>query len=139
MTPSEFLKTIYLGDRSCKGIYIEGQSDRVSVHVDVISRIRSASGNWDYYVEEDLTDGRLVFTGVKAIRLEPSGPVPNDLINAIEVADVRRVPSGEQVTIFSLSISSVDKAGISTEVKIEIEAKGVHLEHAGKPGEAICS
>src|SRR4051812_22809070 len=121
MKPNELLKTVYLGDRACKGIYIESWNGRVSLHVDVISRIRSPSGTWDYYTDEDIPDGRLVFTDVSAIRFDPSGPVPNDLINEIRVADVvRDLRSGEEMVIFVLSVSSVDEAGTPTEVTVEI-------------------
>jgi Family of unknown function (DUF6258) len=139
MTPVELLRTVYLGDRSCKAIVIEGWTGRVSLQVDVISRIRSPSGTWDFYADEDIPDGRLVFTEVSRIGLEPSGPVPNDLINEIRVTDVRDLRSGKCAFVFVISVSSVDAAGASTEVTIEIQAEGLHLEDPRKPGEAILS
>lgn len=139
MTVTELLKTIYLGDRSCKGLLIEGWKGRVCLHVDVISRIRSPSGTWDYYAEEDITDGRLVFTGVRSVGLEPSGPLPNDLINEIHVTDVDDLRSGKKTFVFAISIGSVDETGSSTEVTIKIQAEGLHLEDPTRPGEAIRS
>jgi hypothetical protein len=139
MTPAELLKTIYLGDRACKGIYIDGWNGSVSLHVDVISRIRSPSGTWDYYADEDIPDGRLVFTGVTGIRFDPSGPVPNDLIHEIRVVDVQDLRSGKELFLFVLSISSVDEAGTPTEVKLEIHAANLHLEDPRRAGEVISS
>jgi len=139
MTPTELLKTIYLGDRSCKGLLIEGWKSQVALHVDVISRIRSPSGTWDYYTDEDITDGRLVFTGVRRLGLEPSGPLPNDLINEIRVTDVDDLRSGRKAYVFAVFVGSVDEAGSSTEVMIEIEAQGLHLEDPTRPGEVVRS
>lgn len=139
MTPAEFLKTIYLGDRACKGIYIESWNSRVLLHVDVISRIRSPSGTWDYYIDEDITDGRLVFSGVVAVSLEPPGPVPNDFIHEIRVADVRDIRSGKRMFVFVVSLSSVDEAGTPTEVTLQIQAANLHVEDPSKPGQVIRS
>jgi len=53
MSPAEFLKTIYLGDRACKSILIDGWNKRIELKVDSISRVRSESGNWDIYTQRD--------------------------------------------------------------------------------------
>jgi hypothetical protein len=139
MTPAELLKTIYLGDRACKGIYIDSWNQKVSVHVDVISRIRSPSGTWDHYTNEDIPDGRLVFTGVTAIQFDPPGPVPNDLINGIQVADMNDLRSGSEIIVFVLSVSAVDRRGTSTEVTLEIRAADLSLEDPRMPGVIISS
>jgi len=43
MHPRDFLKTIYLGDRGCKKIIIDGWQGRVLMQVNLISRIRSVT------------------------------------------------------------------------------------------------
>lgn len=136
MNPTELLKTIYLGDRACKAIEIDGWNAQVSVHVDVISRIRSTSGIWDYFTDEDIVDGRLVFTGVKSLRMEPSGPLPNDLINELSVVGSIETASGTEYS-FLFSVSSVDEAARSTEIVIELRAKGLHLQDPLRPGAVI--
>jgi hypothetical protein len=73
MHPRELLKTIYLGDRFCQRIAIDCSERRLEIEVNVISRVRSTSGNWDYYTAEDIVDGVLVFTGLKSVRFEPPG------------------------------------------------------------------
>ena len=138
MTPAELLRTIYLGDRACKGIDIQGWQRRVSVLVDVISRIRNPAGTWDFYSDEDIPDGRLVFTGVTAVRFDPSGPVPNDFIE-VSIAETRVLPSGKEEYVFVLAVGSVDDAGMSTEVTVEIHAADFCLEDPRKPGEEIRS
>jgi uncharacterized protein DUF6258 len=137
VTPQELLKTIYLGDRSCKAILIDGWAKSVAVQVDVISRIRSSSGNWEFYADEDIPDGRLVFTGVRSIRWAPVGPVPNDLINEVRVADFHELQSGTRLYDFSLYIGSVTDSGESQEVTLQIRAEGLHLEDPGRPGEVV--
>jgi hypothetical protein len=139
MNPRELLKTVYLGDRACKGVYIDGWKSKVSIHIDVISRIRSRSGTWDYYTAEDIADGCLVFTEVTNIRLDPSGPVPNDLINEIKVDDRADVRSGKKGLLFLILVGSVDETGVSTEVTIEVQATGLHLEDPARPGLEIRS
>jgi hypothetical protein len=71
MTPAEFLKTVYLGDRSCKGINIISCDKRIEIHVDCISRVRASSGLWDFYTDEDIVDGKIVFVGVERFSLTP--------------------------------------------------------------------
>ena len=139
VTPAELLPTIYLGDRACKGIDIDAWDRRVSVQVDVISRIRSPSGTWDYYSDEDIPDGRLVFAGVTAVSFNPSGPVPNGFISDVRIAETRVLPAGKEAYVFVLAISSVDDAGRSTEVTVEIHAADLYLADPTKPGEEIRS
>ena len=85
MNPTEFVKTIYLGDRACKAIIIDGWNSCVRLQVDCISRVRDMTGKWDFYTEEDVSDGFIVFDGVGAIELRNAGHVPNDSINSFVV------------------------------------------------------
>jgi hypothetical protein len=131
MNPAEFLNTVYLGDRGCKSISIDGWNTCVSVHVDEISRIRSKTGNWEFYNDENIIDGRIVFTDVSAVEFDPSGPVPNDWIELVEVK-----PEGDRFVIF-FSLGAVDQTGDSKEVTFRVTAKAVHLEDPSKPGVRI--
>jgi hypothetical protein len=132
MLATEFLKTIYLGDRACKSITIDGWWKRVVIQVDEISRIRSASGQWDYYNEENIIDGSLVFVEARSIQFHPVGPIPNDHINYLEAELIE----GDYYR-FRLSVGSVDSSSQSTEVVVIIEAKSMHLENPGTPGVSI--
>jgi len=136
--PINFLKTVYLGDRSCKSILLDGWNAVVALHVDEISRIRSKSGNWEYYNAENMTDGRIVFTGVQSIKFHPSGFIPNDAIVGIEAEPL--ASKGEKEAsqyLFKITIMSVDASAKSTEVQIQIFATDIHLEDPGRPGIAI--
>jgi hypothetical protein len=137
VTPTELLKTVYLGDRACKAISLEGWNKRVVVHVDVISRIRSDTGSWDFYTAEDIPDGRLVFGEVLRVRFDPSGPVPNDLINELVVSEIVEPTMAKPVYTFRLSVGSVDDAGGSTEVIVEIKASDMYLQDPRTPAREI--
>jgi hypothetical protein len=140
MEPAEFLKTIYLGDRACKRLLLDGWNNRVELQVDVISRVRDPSGHWNFYTDEDINDGLIVFSQVSSIKLSPSGPVPNDYINSFEVhpLDKKNNAKGcKQLYVFQLSVSSVDPQGNSCEVYIDIVAEDVHLEDPQHPGIVI--
>lgn len=128
MNPEQFLKSVYLGDRACKAILIDSWRKRVSIQIDSISRLRPGAKTWDFYTDADIADGWLVFREVRGIYCEPQGLLPNDFI---EIVSVKVVDSS--AWLFELSIGSVDEHGNSTEVRVRIEASGVHLEDPAKP------
>lgn len=84
MTPIEFTNTIYLGDRSCKAVIVDSWDDIVKLKIDCISRVRSPTG-WNFYNDENLDDGYIVFTSVKKFNWSSNGQLPNCYINILEV------------------------------------------------------
>ncbi|WP_109481959.1 DUF6258 family protein [Paraburkholderia sp. C35] len=122
--PSDFLKTVYFGDRACKAVCINTWDSKIKIQIDLISRIRSESGNWDFYKDEDIENGFLVFAKVKYFSMKPEGLLPNDLINSVSV----EVDDQEGFWIFKLGIDSADENGCSEEVQVRIVAESVSIE-----------
>ncbi len=127
-TPEDFLKTVYIGDRACKGYIVESWEKRFSLIVDSISRIRSPSGIWEFDTSEDIEDGHLVFEGVTSLSFSPSGPLPNDYILGITAEPM------QGSYLFQIAVASVGVGGAqSCEVRISVQASGVHLLDPKRP------
>lgn len=129
MNPVEFLKTIYIGDRGCKSILIDGWRSEVKVFVTCISRVRSST--WDFYTAEDLFDGCIVFEGVTSVAFTPPGLVLNDAINDIRA---EMVDGEESLYFIQMNINSVDFNGAHTNGSVNIIARSMALEAAENPG-----
>lgn len=127
MTPTQFLRTLYLGDRACIGFVVDSWRARVELIIDRISRIRSVSDGWNFDSTGDIENGRLVFEKVTSLSVRPAGPLPNDLILGIDSE-----PIGDNHR-FTIKIASVDDHGNSTEVTMDILAAGVFLLDPSSP------
>jgi hypothetical protein len=130
----EFLRTIYLGDRSCRSILIDGWNSELKLQVSCISRVRSKT--WNYYTDEDIEDGHMVFGNVSFISFDPQGFLPDDLINSIEAHVIDQQSGTCEV---KLSIDSVDSKGFRTEVVVTIHADTLSLETNDAPAVRITS
>ena len=123
MDPAEFIRTIYLGDRACKSIIVDGWAEEVRVQIDCISRVRAET--WNFYTAEDLPDGFIVFEGVKKIKWDPNGQIPND---AITEFTVEPCVTGEAKYVFNMEIASGGVAPLGfTPVKIVVFGDAVAL------------
>lgn len=122
MDPKEFLKTIYLGDRACKKIIIDGWRHRLGLQVNSISRLEAGTENWSYYTDEDVDDGWLVFSKISSVSMNPDGLFPNDFINSIDVSPQ------EDKYLFLISVGSCSAKGDISEVVISVTADEVHIE-----------
>lgn len=121
MESKEFLDTIYLGDRACVSIFIDSVKDEVKIGVDEISRVRS--DKWNYYTDEDLEGGFIVFARVKSIYFDPPGFIPNDMIGKFDV-----IEGDNGDFIFTIEIASFISLGKYEIVSVIIHAQQVCLE-----------
>lgn len=132
MKIKEFINTIYLGDRWLNGIIIDSANSKLKLQVNLISRIRNESGNWNYYNDENIENGLLVFTDVESFEMLPPGIIPNDEICNYEVKEIR-----DNVSEVIFHIGSYDKSNNYTEVALKLVAGGIHLENPKQPNEEI--
>jgi len=120
----DFLDTIYLGDRMCSAISIDGVSAEIRLHIDVISRGRGAQ--WDFYSEEDVSKGALVFEGVRNFSLGSGRCL---LPNAwIEVVSATRL--NDDLSEVAISLGNVDSNAVSTELVLTLACQAVSIETA---------
>ena len=134
MTPTEFVKTIYLGDRYCLGILIDSINNLLKIQVNEISRIRDKSGIWNFYNDENIPNGYLVFFAIEQVQFLPNFVIPND---QIEIKECQKIVASDDKYIFKVVMLSVDENGITTEMEVLIKAKGLYLLNPLKPNEMI--
>ena len=132
MSVQNFLKTIYLGDRFCTKIVIDGLNNQFELHVNQISRIRSASGEWNFYANEDIKNGILVIAGVTKIVFDESGLIPND-----QIYDVRADRIDDTLYQFVIETSHVDSKAQTHDLVVKVLGETAYLIDPTKPNVKI--
>jgi len=129
MPPNELINSIYLGDRCCKGIYIDFWEEIIKLKIDCISRIRSPSGYWEYYNDENIDDGYIVFSGIESYKINPMGVLANDFIFNYYIKNTEEQSCGKKIYTFIFEVGYP--------MEIEIKARELWLEDPQKPGVKI--
>jgi hypothetical protein len=112
--PLKFLQTIYLGDRGITCISMDSVRETVKIHIDCISRVRGK--NWNYYTDEDLENGSIVFTGCKTFFWDTNGILPSDFV---DIESVEQTAADEYTIVFDVSsYSFAEKQHIPAKLKI---------------------
>ena len=132
----QLLSTIYLGDRACKAVINDEWKERIGIQIDEISRLKPGTDRWDFYNDENIENGWLVFTGVTRFTISPEGAVPGG--DWIELGDVLPLPEDGQFRV-TVHVGCVDRDGSMRDGRIEIDAAGCHLEDPRRPGIEIRS
>ncbi|RSK26569.1 hypothetical protein EJF36_06680 [Bacillus sp. HMF5848] len=127
--PIEFLNTIYFGDRYCERINIEG--DVVELQINLVSRIRRNSGEWNFYSAEDIENGVLVFSGVEEVQYDDTELLPNDEIYNISVKPL------ENNYEFKIEAGHVNQNAEHYDVIIILIAKELYLKDPKNPNTKI--
>lgn len=133
MKPDKFLNSVYLGDRACTAIVLDGWKDEVKIQIDSISRVRGET--WDFYTEEDVDDGFLVFEGVDHVSFDPPGRIPNG-----EIGDIEFVRNENERFTVNIDIGYAEQTDGNVKfhnVKLTIRAKAVTIEKPGEEGTRI--
>lgn len=111
----KYLKSLYFGDRWCENVIYK--NDNFIIQVNLISKLEEGEEKWNFYSEEDIEHGLLVFTEVERIDYDKN-LVLNDEIYEIEVV-------GEENGKFLFVVYGChiyDDAS-SIDVKISVKAK----------------
>jgi len=133
MPPEELIKTIYLGDRGCKGIYIDFWEQMIKLKIDCISRVRSSSGHWEYYNDENIDDGYIVFSGVESYKIDPMGIFADDFVHGLSIRNIENDSSDKKVYTFVFEVGYGTDDLTSKTMEIEIKARDLWLEDSNKP------
>lgn len=127
MNIEQFMRTVYLGDRFLKEIVIDSYNKEIKLKINLISRIRNSDGIWNYYNDENIQDGYIVFSDVQRFALEPEGAIPNDEINDWECNEI-----GDGIYEVSFNVGSYNSENQYRETKIRLHAKQICLEDSHK-------
>ncbi len=128
MTAKDFVASLYLGDRVLRGLRVDEHAHEVRIHVDLISRVRSPTGNWEFYTDEDITDGVIVLTGLVSSRLEPDC-LPNDAVHVFEAKKVE----GTKLWKFTLEAACLGQDGSTQNIVCTFVAEDIQLEDPSRP------
>jgi hypothetical protein len=122
MDVTNFLKTIYLGDRFCTKMVLDGLNNQFELHINQISRIRDVSGEWNFYTDEDIKNGIIVIAGVKKIIFDESGLLPND-----QVYDIYANKIDDTTYQFIIETSHIDEKTQTHDLIIKVLGEGGYL------------
>ena len=114
----KFLRSIYLGDRYCEKIEIK--DDKISFQINCISRVKKGTTRWNYYSDEDIEHGYLVFDEVVGFSSNSELVINAD----IEVDVVEKKDDIYSFIVYGCNVS--DKA-ISTDIELQIKAKKFYI------------
>ncbi|KKQ49982.1 MAG: hypothetical protein US69_C0001G0010 [candidate division TM6 bacterium GW2011_GWF2_38_10] len=128
MNTIDFLKTLYLGDRYCTKMVINGIDNNFEIHINCISRIRDILGKWNFYTTEDIENGIIVIDGVKKIIFDQSGLLPND-----EIYDIYAKQISHNLYEFTIEASHVDDNSMTHDLTIKVIGESVYLIDPKKP------
>lgn len=91
--------------------------------IDFISRVRSQDGKWNFYIEEDIENGYIVFIGVDFFSMEPKGVIPNSEMHDWEVKEIE-----DQMFEINLFMGAYKEDGDYEEVKAILICRDICLE-----------
>lgn len=124
----KFLASIYLGDRFCEKLEI--RNGKIVFHINLLSRLREGTREWNYYSEKDIAHGCLVFDQVADYRFDRELPF-ND-----EIYDIQVLEKEKDLFSFAVRGCSVSENAVSTDIALYIKAGECYIFNP-KNGEKI--
>ncbi|TLP68906.1 hypothetical protein FEE96_01055 [Parasedimentitalea maritima] len=124
MDVQQFVSSIYLGDRGCMGVVFDKEANEVRIEVDCISRLAPGTKTWNFYNDENVENGAIVFRGVTQFFRPENGWLPNDYINYLELVS-------EQDGVYHFRFSGdlvADEGETRAEVVLDIYARSIDIE-----------
>lgn len=115
----KFLRSIYLGDRYCENI--ENKDGKISFQINCISRVKEGTEEWNYYSDENIEHGRLVFDEVVEFS-SSSELVINDEIYEIDVVEKK-----DDIYSFIVYGCNISDEAISTDIELQIKARKFYI------------
>lgn len=116
---SKLLNSLYLGDRYCEKVEISDK--KIIFQINCISRLKPGTNTWNYYTDEDIEHGCLVFDEVKEYRLTSDLPFNEDIYE-ITVLDKE-----DDIYTFLVQGSNLSDDLISTDIEMTIHAKKFYI------------
>lgn len=120
---NDFLYSLYLGDRWCECMEIK--EDRVVIQINCISRLKKGTKEWNYYSDEDVEHGCLVFEEVTEFKTN------SDLEFNDEIYEVKVLEKQDDVYTFVVygSNVSLDSMGrlVCANLEYQIKAKKLNI------------
>ncbi len=113
------LRTLYLGDRFCEKVLVN--KNKISFQINCISKLKEGTKEWNYYTEEDIEHGYLVFDEVVEFGTNSELSF-NDEIYNIEVVEKK-----EDIYLFIIYGCNVSKSAVSTDIEMWIRAKKFYI------------
>ena len=124
----DLIDTIYTHDRHCKSVTFNGLTNEIEITVDCISRIRDPSGEWNFYTQEDIDDGILVFSGIQSFSMIPQGVMPNDFIYLKKVKG-----KDKKAAQYCIFLGHCDDQGNVSTIEMNIISNQFYLKDPKKP------
>lgn len=115
----KLINSLYLGDRFCENVSF--LQNKIIIQMNCISRIKKGSDTWNFYTDEDIQHGKIVFDDVTWYHSD-SELIFNDAIYEIKVTDYEN-----DIFLFTIYGSNVSEKAVSTDVELKIKAKRFYI------------
>ena len=115
----KILESLYLGDRFCEKV--EFGENKISFQMNRISKLKEGTKEWNYYTDEDIEHGYLVFDNVIEYGVNNKLPF-NDEIYHIEMVEKK-----DDIFFFKINGCNVSDTAVSTDIEMWIRAKRFYV------------